>query len=170
MTGNGKSTHAPPCELTQTVDYWILTAARDLERVANEALAPHGITYRQVQVIGCLMLQGTLTQTRIAELIQVEPSTVVRLLDRMERDGWVRRDDDPGDRRKKLISVTDKVEPIWHAILECGREIRAVATRGMSKSRQNELMKTLTEISQNLSAGEKPVNDSLKLERTTRRR
>jgi MarR family transcriptional regulator, transcriptional regulator for hemolysin len=138
-------------ELTRTIDYWVLTVARDLERIANEVLGPHGITYRQVQVIGCLMLQGKMAQTEIADVIQVEPSTVVRLLDRMERDGWVRRESDPTDRRKKLIAVTNKVEPIWQTIIECGQNVRKKATQGVSRARQQELMKTLADVSRNLA-------------------
>ncbi len=82
------------------VGYWICMASRAFERAMNEELAPSGITYRQCQVLAWLAIDGNLSQTDLAERMRIEPPTLVGILDRMEREGWVRRESDTSDRRK----------------------------------------------------------------------
>lgn len=137
-------------EFEKGVGYWILSAANLLERAANEDLAPHGITFRQVQILGSLAHAGEISQTALADMIQVEPSTIVRILDRMERDGWIERISKPNDRRVKLIRTTDKVEPVWRTIMDCGKRIRARATRGMSERQAQQLIDSLEAVCANL--------------------
>ncbi len=132
------------------VGYWLLSAANLLERVANDELQPHGITFRQVQVLGTLACHGEMSQTELADRIQVEPSTVVRIVDRMERDGWVERFPSPNDRRVKLLRTTDKVDPVWQTILEVGVQIREQITQGLSERQVSQLMKSLETICANL--------------------
>lgn len=137
-------------EIEKGVGYWVLLTANLLERVANEEFTPHGITYRQVQVLGTLAVAGDLSQTDLAERIQVEPSTIVRILDRMERDGWIERVSSPTDRRVKLIRTTARVEPVWKTIRQCGVRIRERMTKGLTNSQVEELIQRLERISRNL--------------------
>ena len=132
------------------VDYWILSAANLLERTANQVLAEHGITYRQVQVLGALAFHQPIAQNQLAEIVQVEASTVVRILDRMERDGWIVRENDPGDRRKKLIRSTAKVAPIWDTILSVGNNVRLDGPKGLTRSQQKQLRELLEVVVRNL--------------------
>lgn len=131
------------------IGFWVLSAANVLERAANEALAPHGITFRQVQVLGCLAHVGEISQAELAERIQVEPSTIVRILDRMERDGWVERISSPNDRRVKHIRITSNVAPVWKTITECGERIRQQATEGLQEADVAHLIATLQRICSN---------------------
>ena len=108
-----------------------MSAANVLERAANEELSKHGITYRQVQVLGALAMFGEQTQAVLADRLLVESSTLVRILDRMERDGWVERVPSPTDRRAKLVRETEKVEPVWRKIRACGDRIRKRAAEGL---------------------------------------
>jgi MarR family transcriptional regulator for hemolysin len=71
------------------------------------------VTFRQAQVLGCLALEGSLSQTGLADRMRIEPPTLVGILDRMERDGWIRRDADKTDRRRKLIQPTPAAKPAW---------------------------------------------------------
>ncbi len=137
-------------EFEKGVGYWVLSAANLLERAANDELAPHGITFRQVQVLGTLACVGEMSQTELADRIQVEPSTVVRIVDRMERDGWIERFPSPTDRRVKLLRTTDKVEPVWQTIQEAGLRIRQRITTGLSERQVSQLMKSLETMCANL--------------------
>ncbi len=137
-------------EFEKTIGYWVLSTANLLERAANEELAPHGITYRQVQVLGTLACLGEMSQTDLAERIQVAPSTIVRIVDRMERDGWVERIPSPSDRRVKLLRTTEKVEPVWKTIQEVGAQIRERTTKGLSERQVAQLMKSLELMCANL--------------------
>ena len=93
---------------------------------------------------------GPQPQNVLAEKMRVEPPTLVGILDRMERDGWIRREECEDDRRKKLIHATDLAKPVWESILECGRRIRARASEGLSNEQLTQLRETLEIVQANL--------------------
>lgn len=138
------------------LDYWILLVGKELERAGNTALEPLGVTYRQVQVIGALIVFGEMSQNALAEKIQVEPSSIVRLVDRMERDGWIVRKPSPSDRRVKLLELTEQVEPIWTKVVAAGINTRERAIRGIPPENIENLKETLSLIYDNLSTPEPP--------------
>ena len=80
------------------------------ERAMNDELAPRGITFRQAQVLWLLAHEGSLSQTDLAERMRIEPPTLVGILDRMEREGWIRREGDATDRRRKFVAPLAKAQ------------------------------------------------------------
>src|SRR5262245_2563881 len=132
--------------------------SRAFERALNEELAPHGITLRQCQVLGWLAIDKELTQAQLADRLRVEPPTLVRILDRMERDGWIERRLTPDDRRKKHIRPTRKVKPVWERVLACIRSVRARATHGIDPAELQTARRVLATMHQNLRA-ETPVEE-----------
>ncbi len=127
-----------------SIGYWLLRTAREYERAVNAELAPHGITFRQCQVLGWLALEGELCQRDLAERLQVEPPSLVSQLDRMESDGWIERVACAHDRRKNLIRPMRGVLPVWSKIVACAKRVRERATRDFAPE-QLELLKTLLE-------------------------
>jgi MarR family transcriptional regulator for hemolysin len=138
-------------DFESSVGYWICQASHALQRAFNEELAPQGVTYRQAQVLGCLALEGQLSQTDLAERMRIEPPTLVGILDRMERDGWIRRDGDKTDRRRKLIQPTPASKPVWTKIVAVAKRVRSRATRGMTAAQLAQLKKLLTQVQNNLA-------------------
>jgi MarR family transcriptional regulator for hemolysin len=139
-------------DFEESVGYWLITTAHAYQRALNERLAPEGVTFRQAQVLGYLALEGPLSQTNLADRMQIEPPTLVGILDRMERSDWIERQGCPDDRRKKLIHPTETALPIWSKILACAKEVRSHATHGLTDRQQATLKRLLTVIQQNLSA------------------
>ena len=139
-------------DFEQSVGFWLVRTSLAYERALNLELAPKGITFRQAQVLGCLALEGELTQVDLAERMHVEPPTLVGILDRMERDGWIARHDCPTDRRKKMIRARPQAEPIWAEIVQCARRIRARATVGLDARELAQLKQLLEVVLANLSA------------------
>jgi MarR family transcriptional regulator for hemolysin len=137
-------------DFENSVGFWICQASHALQRAFNEELAPQGVTFRQAQVLGSLALEGRLSQTDLAERMRIEPPTLVGILDRMERDGWIRRGSDKTDRRKKLIEATSTAKPVWTKIVAVAKRVRARATRGMTPSQLTQLKKLLTLVQTNL--------------------
>src|SRR5687768_1890352 len=97
--------------------FWICQASHAFQRAFNEELAPQGITFRQCQVLGFLALENELSQNDLAERMGLEPPTLVGILDRMERDGWISRNADKTDRRRKLIRPMPAAMPVWKKIV-----------------------------------------------------
>jgi MarR family transcriptional regulator for hemolysin len=136
----------------QSIGYWLTITTQSYHRAVSEELLPHGITYRQSMVLGWLALEGELSQTELASKMMVEPPTLVGILDRMERDGWISRNNCPSDRRKNLIRANPAAEPVWEKIVECATRVREQAVQGLSDRQLTTLKKLLRRVSQNLKA------------------
>ena len=141
-------------DFEESVGFWLTLTTQAYHRAVSDELAPHGITYRQSVVLGWLALEGELSQTELAHRMMIEPPTLVGILDRMERDGWIARHDCPGDRRKNLIRSTTAAEPVWEKIVECATRIRHRATEGLSERQLATLKKLLLKVQDNLVAAE----------------
>jgi MarR family transcriptional regulator, transcriptional regulator for hemolysin len=139
-------------DFENSVGFWICTASNAFQREFNEELAPQGVTFRQAQVLGCLALEGTLSQTDLADRMRIEPPTLVGILDRMERDGWIRRDGDKQDRRRKLIQPTPAAKPAWAKVVAVANRLRAKATHGLSPAQLIVLRDLLAKVQTNLNA------------------
>lgn len=137
-------------DFEESVGYWLTLATQAFHRAVSDEVAPHGITYRQSQVLAWLVLEGELSQAELANKMMVEPPTLVGILDRMERDGWITRNSCPSDRRKKLIRATTAAEPVWEKIAEGGRRVRASATAGLTDQELETLKLLLGRVNRNL--------------------
>lgn len=133
---------------------WVRLASHLFSVSFNNELSGTGITLRQAQVLSCLEMKGELAQNEIAAQLQIEPPTIVRILDRMERDGWIERLPSPQDRRKKIIRATKKAASKWNIIVECGCRIEKKAAANLSQS-QLDTMKDLLRIVCNNLGSEK---------------
>jgi MarR family transcriptional regulator for hemolysin len=137
-------------DFEESIGAWLTLATQTYHRAVSDELAPHGITYRQSMVLGWLALEGDLSQTELAAKMMVEPPTLVGILDRMERDGWITRHNCPGDRRKKIIRANPAAEPVWERIVECALRVRQRAIKGFSECELVELKNLLLRVQQNL--------------------
>jgi DNA-binding MarR family transcriptional regulator len=94
-------------------------------RWAEERFQPLGFSVGQMPVLYALKDGASLTQKDLARLARIEQPTMAQLLARMERDGLIRRTDNPNDKRSRLISLTPlalKKLPLVGAILSEGNE------------------------------------------------
>jgi MarR family transcriptional regulator for hemolysin len=137
-------------DFAQSIGYWLTMTTQAFHRAVSEELLPHGITYRQSMVLGWLALEGELSQTELAHKMMVEPPTLVGILDRMERDGWISRNNCPSDRRKNIIRANAAAEPVWKKIVECAKRVRERAAHGLSERQLLTLKKLLRRVGQNL--------------------
>jgi MarR family transcriptional regulator for hemolysin len=142
-------------DFEESIGVWLTLTTQAYHRAVSEELAPHGITYRQSMVLAWLALEHELSQTELASKMMVEPPTLVGILDRMERDGWIARHDCPTDRRKKIVRATSAAEPVWDQIVQCAMRIRSLATAGISDSQLAMLKELLQQVQHNLKNAEK---------------
>lgn len=137
-------------DFEESIGFWMIGAAHAYQKAVTDEIAPQGITFRQAQVLGCLALEQALSQAELAERMGIEPPTLVGILDRMERDGWIRRDACEGDKRKKLIRPLPEAKPIWLKIVAAARRVRARATAGLSETQLASLRELLGIVKHNL--------------------
>jgi MarR family transcriptional regulator for hemolysin len=137
-------------DFSNSVGFWITSASHAIQRALNEEVRPHGITSRQCHVLGFIALYGPLAQAELADHMGIEPPTLVGILDRMERNGWITRKACPHDRRKKVVWAAPAAEPIWEKIVACAKSVRRRATQGLSPSDLALLKQLLHRVQSNL--------------------
>lgn len=96
----------PTSRLDAAVCLAVYSAANATVQLYRELLAPWGLTFQQLMVLGVLHESGETTPGEIAEALMVDSSSVTGLLSRMERAGLVERDVDRADRRRVLVRPT----------------------------------------------------------------
>jgi len=90
-------------------------ASRAVERAWAEALEQRGLTHAGLIVLHLLEL-GFDSQSELARMAQVEPQTMSRTVDRLEREGLVVRRPAPADRRRHVLAVTDQGRAAFAAV------------------------------------------------------
>lgn len=144
-------------DFESSVGYWIFATAHEFQQKLNEELSKHGITYRQWEVLVWLSFAGESSQSELAQRMHIEAPTLVGVLDRMERDGWITRATDDRDRRRKVIRVSPQVEPVWARMVDCAKGVRAQAIEGVSEAELQTVRNVLNRMRQNL-AGDQVVD------------
>ncbi len=80
---------------------------RSLTRAAGAVFAESGVGTKQVGVLRELRRFGSISQVELARATATDPAALMRALDALERRGWLQRSSCDGDRRRKLVSLTD---------------------------------------------------------------
>jgi len=104
----------------------------------------------QFMALAHLIALGTMPQKELAELLTITPASTVRLVDRLARDGWVERILDPGDRRVKLISPTQKAVNTWEDMSDYVQQITVKAYVGLSDAQIDMVKGVLQKVRENL--------------------
>lgn len=126
----------------------LIRAGDEVTRTMDAHFAGHAITHGRFIVMMLLLeKKGTecprpTTPAELAELASVSRATITGLLDSLERDGYVRREPDPADRRQMSVHLTIKGQEFMDGILP---DHFRVITRLMSALTENE-QKTLSRL------------------------
>jgi DNA-binding MarR family transcriptional regulator len=111
-----------------------------------------GMTLTQAKVLVFLSRNEGCTQARLAELCDTDPMTLVRVLDRMQTDGFLERRPDPSDRRVYRLFLKPASDPILAEITRIGDRARAEALAGLSNEERTQLIGLLERVHANLLA------------------
>ena len=94
--------------MDENIGTLLAQVSRLLRRNFDERARGIGVTRPQWQVLGLLKMHAGSNQGTLAELLEVEPITLGRMIDRLQEAGLVERRADPADRRAWRIFLTDK--------------------------------------------------------------
>lgn len=111
-----------------------------------------GVSLSQWRVVGALVIQPGLTQKEIADKVGIEGATLVPIIDKMEKEGLLKRKPDSSDRRVNRIYLTQKADSLWESMVECALKIRKSSTKNISENDIQTTLETLRKISQNLTS------------------
>ena len=139
--------------------FLIHDSARLLRKRFEAKGSAYGLSAAQWRLLVRLVKEEGVAQARLAELLEIEPISVSRLLDRMEEGGWIERRQDASDRRVRMIFPTDKSREAFAAIKSVAGEVYDLALAGLSEDEKQTLVKGLNTIIANLSDGETSACD-----------
>ncbi len=100
---------------------------------ADHKASQFGVTYAQWVVLARLDRFEGLKQSELAEMLDLQPITLTRLLDRLCDSGLIERRADPNDRRAKRLYLTPAAGPIIERLGELGEELMATALAGVER-------------------------------------
>lgn len=126
-----------------SIGYLINYAARKFARALAEALAPHGVSLGQWALLLVLWEEDGLNQKELSARVAVEGPTIVRTLDRLERDGFARRTPDPRDRRMSRIMLTEEGRALQPTLVPLAANVNMLATSELSALEQQMLIDLL---------------------------
>ena len=126
--------------------------ARHLRLDADRRAAAHGMTRAQWVILFWLERQPGLSQKELSEILEVEPITVARLIDRLEDRGFVERRDDPHDRRIWRLHLCPPARPILVDLHVERTEILHTVSAGLDATALGLIRKGLTRMKANVVA------------------
>lgn len=131
---------------------FILNDVARLMRVAfDRRVKSLGLTRSQWWVLNHLFRNNGVTQSELAEILEIEKATLGRLLDRMEAKGWIRREEHATDRRAKQVFLTEEVEPAVKAMRTAAAELRRDALGSLDAADRERFVDMLLAIKGNLT-------------------
>ncbi len=98
--------------MTFAIGYRLADNSRQLRRLFDDRVRGVGLTGPQARLLLALERHPRENQAFYAERLEVEPITLTRIVDRLEDAGWIERRSDPGDRRARILHLTDKSQGI----------------------------------------------------------
>jgi len=138
-------------DLSRNFGFLLNDVARLMRTVYDRRVKSLGLTRSQWWVLNHLFRGDGVTQTELAETLEIEKPTLGRLLDRLEAKGWVRREDDATDRRAWRVYLTDEVGPAMCELRAVAAELRRDALAGLSAAERERFVDTLLAIKSNLA-------------------
>ncbi|GAB3141741.1 MarR family winged helix-turn-helix transcriptional regulator [Amycolatopsis sp. NPDC004378] len=112
--------------VTRRLGYLLKHAQLRLAELAEPLYAPLGITGRQLALLTLFGEGPALSQQDGAARLGIDRTTMVALVDELEAKGLVRREVAPGDRRKRLVTLTAEGERVREAGEEVTRQAEAL--------------------------------------------
>lgn len=139
-------------DFEESIGYWLTSAQHSYMAALRDRIAPHGITYRQAEILAWLVFYGPLSQAELASRMLIEPPSLVGTLDRMEASGLLERKSCREDRRKNLIHMLPPAEQMWEKVAECARDVRVQARAGLTDDEIALLKDLLRRVTDNFTA------------------
>ena len=148
----GRLTNMTKYDFESSVGFVVNSTAKAFQKALDAELRKNvGVTISQWRIISTLTRQPGITQKEIADRVGIEGSTLVPIIDKMEKDGFVKRKLDNEDRRINRIYLTTKADELWNSMIECALKIRKLSTKEISEEQIKTTLDVLRKISKNLT-------------------
>ncbi|MBC8716602.1 MULTISPECIES: MarR family winged helix-turn-helix transcriptional regulator [Brucella/Ochrobactrum group] len=124
---------------------------RRLRTVFDARVKQRGLTLARARTLLTLIEQEGLYQKELAEVLEIENATMVRLIDGLERQAFVERQAVAGDRRAKRIVMTKEGKELAQQVVDLAVEVRADLLEGISDDELNTALKVMHKMSDSMN-------------------
>jgi MarR family transcriptional regulator, transcriptional regulator for hemolysin len=139
-----------PRSLNREFAFSLNDVARMLRTYADYKAGQFGITRAQWVVLARLDRFEGLKQSELAEMLDLQPITLTRLLDRLCHGGLIERRPDPNDRRANRLYLTASARPLLEQLGELGDELMSTALAGVEPESIERMVAHLAIVKENL--------------------
>ena len=136
--------------MSDSLGFLISDVSRLMRRRFDERAREVGATRAQWRTLTTLSRNEGLNQGALADLLEVEPITLCRMIDRLEESGLVERRRDPSDRRAWQLFLTDKSKPILDDLRRMADDLFVQVLSGLDDSERQALGRSLERMRSNL--------------------
>jgi DNA-binding MarR family transcriptional regulator len=157
--------------LKRELVFQLVETSRQLRTYVDHRARENGTTRAQWGVLARLRRVEGLKQAALAEMLEMQPISLTRLVDRLEGQGLVERRADPGDRRARLLHLTPPGRALVDELDELRASIAGEVLNGVDDAAMAATLTTLATVRERLRspaaerAGEKLAGRSSRLER-----
>ena len=138
--------------LDRNLGFLLHDVARLMRKRFEQNARELGLTRSQCSVLAHLSRHDGIQQGALAEILEVEPITLTRLVDRLEQMGLVERQSHSKDRRIRLLRLTEAARPKLADIFAVGAVTRREAMEGVYEKDRERLFDILSSMKANLIA------------------
>jgi DNA-binding MarR family transcriptional regulator len=125
--------------------------ARLIRVEADKRARVHGMTRAGWSLMARLARNPGITQKELADLLEVEPISVARMVDRLEAVGMLERRADAGDRRIWRLHLLPAAEPVLKKMAAMATELESFVTQGVSPAARDAMVEGLSQMKMNLT-------------------
>src|SRR5919204_3867373 len=130
----------------------IVFTGKAMREAFEQTLHEAGASLGTWIVLSALSDEGVVSQTVLGTHIHLDGATITHHVDRLEKLGLVRRQDDPADRRVHRLELTPAGVRLHRQLLTAVKQLEAQATAGLNAKQKAELRPSLDQIRANLAA------------------
>ena len=140
----------PKALVEREIGFNISDVARLLRTYVDQRAREYGMTRAQWAALARVERSEGLKQTELAEILDLQPITLTRLVDRLCDSGLMERRADPDDRRAKRLYLTPAAQPVLEAMSRLGRDIMETVLTGLEPAARELLAAHLLTMKSNL--------------------
>ena len=137
----------------ETLPFEIGETAHALRKAFDRLAVGLGVTRAQWKVLFKLTRMPGLRQVELADMLDLEPITLCRIVDRLEDAGLVERARDPEDRRAWRLHVTAQAQPLMEKLQAVGSQLVAQAFAGIDPKDIENTRAVLARVRENAARG-----------------
>jgi len=140
----------PTLPVEREIAFNVMDVARMLRTYADQRARQFGISRAQWTVLVRLDRSEGLKQSELAEILDLQPISLTRLLDRLAENGLIERRPDPNDRRANRLYLTPAARPLLTELADLGQELMETVLEGLDSKANERLLRELVVMKDNL--------------------